>query len=397
MNQRGQVYPFLALMLVAMLGVSSLSVDIGYYRYQQRVQQTAADSAALAGAQASSFASPNAQNAAFQDAALNGFATPAGGGVTVTVDPNYSDSYTTGGTGVKVTITKTYPRFFGSIFMAGNQSISTFAVARVSGGGSTDYDCMLALGSPGFSTAGGSINAPNCGIMSNGGISAAGGTWDAQSIGYAGTKSIAGTSFTSATPGPTSAVSDPCTTTYAGCNYLTNNPPTPSGCTNVSQAGGTKSLGPGCYSGISTAGTTINLQPGVYIMTGSISISGGTLECTSCDGVANGVTIVDNSGSGVSIAGGTVSLQAPTTGSYAGMLFYDPTGTAGVSIAGGGDGVTGIVYAPKASVSVAGGLIDGFAALIGKGFSLAGTGIATFTTPPPNNSIFLTGSTDLAE
>jgi Putative Flp pilus-assembly TadE/G-like len=397
MNNRGQVYPFVALMLVAMLGVSALSVDVGYYRYQQRIQQSAADSAAIAGAQASTFASPNAENAAFQDAALNGFATPNNSGITVAVDPNYSDSYTTGGTAVKVTITKAYPRFFGSIFMGGNQSLSTVAVARETAGGSADYDCMLALGAPGFSTAGGSINAPNCGIMSNGGLSAAGGTFDAKSIGYAGTESVAGTSFTGATPAPAAAVSDPCTTLYTGCKYLANNPQPQTGCTNISRAGASVSLSPGCYSGISLAGGSLDFAPGVYVLTGPISVAGVTaITCNSCTGGSSGVTLVDANGSAISMSGSTVTLPAPTTGDFAGMLLYDPTGTS-VSIAGGAGSVTGVVYAPKASLSVAGSLIDGFAALIGNGFSLAGTGIATFATPPPNSDIFLSGSTSLAE
>ena len=47
MNQRGQVYPLFGLLLVALLGFAALSIDMGYYRYQQRLQQTATDSAAV--------------------------------------------------------------------------------------------------------------------------------------------------------------------------------------------------------------------------------------------------------------------------------------------------------------------------------------------------------------
>ena len=49
-SQRGQTLVLVALLLVVLMGLTSLAADAGYYHYQQRVMQTAADSAALAGA-----------------------------------------------------------------------------------------------------------------------------------------------------------------------------------------------------------------------------------------------------------------------------------------------------------------------------------------------------------
>src|SRR5580704_10943740 len=49
-SERGQALVFAAIGLVALLGFVGLGIDMGTLRYQKRLQQTAADAAALAGA-----------------------------------------------------------------------------------------------------------------------------------------------------------------------------------------------------------------------------------------------------------------------------------------------------------------------------------------------------------
>ena len=49
--QRGQILPVVALALVALLGVTAFSIDVGYAYYAKRQLQSAVDAAALAGAQ----------------------------------------------------------------------------------------------------------------------------------------------------------------------------------------------------------------------------------------------------------------------------------------------------------------------------------------------------------
>ena len=48
--ERGQALPLVAISMLVVLGLSSLAIDVGSWRYQQRRAQTAADSAAMAGA-----------------------------------------------------------------------------------------------------------------------------------------------------------------------------------------------------------------------------------------------------------------------------------------------------------------------------------------------------------
>jgi Flp pilus assembly protein TadG len=58
-NEKGQVLPLLALVLVALLAVSALTIDLGRAYYSKRALQSSADAAALAGAQGL----PNASSA----------------------------------------------------------------------------------------------------------------------------------------------------------------------------------------------------------------------------------------------------------------------------------------------------------------------------------------------
>ena len=56
-NEKGQVLVTAAVGLVVLLGFAGLGVDVGVMRYQKRLQQTAADGAAVAGAVDLSFGS----------------------------------------------------------------------------------------------------------------------------------------------------------------------------------------------------------------------------------------------------------------------------------------------------------------------------------------------------
>src|ERR1051325_8380390 len=70
-KQSGQVLVGAAVALVVLCGFAGLAIDMGALRYQKRVQQTAADSAAIAGA--SNLTYTGYQTAAQAAAAQNGF------------------------------------------------------------------------------------------------------------------------------------------------------------------------------------------------------------------------------------------------------------------------------------------------------------------------------------
>ena len=50
--------------MVVLMGAASLAVDVGYWRYQQRLEQSAADSAAIAGATELAYTAANVATAA---------------------------------------------------------------------------------------------------------------------------------------------------------------------------------------------------------------------------------------------------------------------------------------------------------------------------------------------
>ncbi len=89
------------------------------------------------------------------------------------------------------------------------------------------------------------------------------------------------------------------------------------------------------------------MQPGQYEFTGTIEQTGGNL-------VGSGVTLyVAPSASPIQLGGNGVSLSAPTSGSYANVLYYqDPSNTALAQFTSTNTSVTGLVYAPAATGQV---------------------------------------------
>ncbi len=335
MRSRGQVYLLFAFLLFAFLCVAALAIDIGVYRGQQRLQQTATDSAAIAGAQAAAYASPNAAQAALDDAATNGFTTPS---ATVSVDPNYSDAYTTGSiAAVKVTVTQNYARFFGGIVSGGQVPVSTSAVAKLAATGNA---CLVSLANaPATTTQNGSkINGPNCSIYANDNITFDGGSINVASVQYnsASTETSHGgpSQFTNASPVPSLPIPDPCSNvpgcfalsqaSAAGLNMTALNASATCTTTQTVPASGGRAT-PGCYNGGTTGVTfdSVTFQPGLYTIvgTGGVHFTG----TSSNSGGAPGATFYVNAGPlDVSTKAATLNLSAPSSGLSAGVLFYQP-------------------------------------------------------------------------
>ncbi|HEV2306844.1 MAG TPA: pilus assembly protein TadG-related protein, partial [Candidatus Acidoferrales bacterium] len=78
-KQAGQALVLTAVALVVLMGFAGLAIDMGVLRYEKRLQQTAADAAAIAGANNLAYGgvTVGAQNAA----ASNGFTDNGGGQV----------------------------------------------------------------------------------------------------------------------------------------------------------------------------------------------------------------------------------------------------------------------------------------------------------------------------
>jgi len=327
-------------MLFVLLGVAALAVDVGYLRYQQRIQQTATDSAAFAGANELSYgAGGNVTNGARGDAALNGF-THDGTNIVVTVNTPYSGN----ASAVEVIIVANHPTFFERVLGVSVQSVKTRAVALLSTTGPAQ--CVYALGGGATNMNGTTINAPNCGIIVDGDLSLNGTTITMASIGVVGSFSSnpANAQETVALP-----ATDPCPR-ITGCAYLAANPPATAPCppanTNLSINGGSATLFPGVYCGaVSMNGANVTFQPGVYVFNGGLNVNGGTLTGT-------GVTFY-LAGQSVNSNGVTWNLIAPTSGPTVGMLFYQPpSNTTSANFNGsGGSGLAGALYLPTATLT----------------------------------------------
>ena len=160
-GESGQVLPLIAVCLTAIMGFAGMSVDVGYFEYHQRQEQSAADAAALGAAQQLAYAgcpsSSSAKTAAYNDIASNGY-TNGANGVTVSVSnppatpspapsgkPSPSPAPYAGNpcaVSVQVTGTKT-PTFFTKLFGHANGATqSTAAIALLV---KNDDNCIFLL------------------------------------------------------------------------------------------------------------------------------------------------------------------------------------------------------------------------------------------------------------
>src|SRR5579885_2964809 len=272
---RGQVIPIAAVALTALIGAASLAVDVGYWRYKQRLEQSAADSAAIAGADELLFSGGGVAAQAQADATANGF-TNGVGSATVTVNnPPASGPNAGNNNAVEVVITKLQPPFFAGIF-GGSQTVQARAVAVLSSAGTGCIYVMRGNLSGDLTLHGGGRGGittnPLCGLVVNNDMTVTGqANVDVSFASYAGSGPRGG-SWPNGQPVHSVPGTDPCQR-VAGCEYLatlpTNHPELFSApCQDSPANGGTlpaNPLPPGhyCYGPYSS---TVTLQPGLYIM-----------------------------------------------------------------------------------------------------------------------------------
>src|SRR5580692_10784255 len=166
-KEAGQALVLAAMGLTLFILAAGLGIDMGFLRYQKRLQQSAADSAAIAGAAEIPYGgcSTGSCPGATTDSASNGF-TDGADNVTVTVYSPPNDGPHAGLSGyVEVLVTKIQPTFFVKIAGVNSATVTARAVAYLS---ANFQNCMYALGTGnGGITNTGTLSAPNCGIISN--------------------------------------------------------------------------------------------------------------------------------------------------------------------------------------------------------------------------------------
>lgn len=377
--------PMVGIAAILLMGAAGFAVDTGFHQYQQRMQQTATDSAAIAGAQ--ELQNGNFVAAARADAATNGFndntgatSCPAGAGVgTVCVEvynpPQPGDAFAGNTSAVEVDITAYHPTFFEKVFNVNNVPVTTKSVAvlKALGGSVCIYQLDPSKGANFNATTGGALNIPTCGLMLNGPTNFNNNTVDAGFIDCASTCSNG--TFTGSQPTSSPPIADPCPG-ITQCAYLAKNAPT---CAAPQSPPAVDALGnvtvpAGCYNGFTYHnGTTTNPSLtvnfcGLYVITGTADVSStgtGALPITITEPLGcPGVTFYVTGNGAINFRNANMLLNAPTSGDYsqyaAGenkVLFYqtsDDTNTANLQSATCltcVSQISGLMYFPSANLN----------------------------------------------
>ncbi len=368
---RGQVFVTVSLALVALMGISSLAVDVGHLWTTRRLMQNAADAAAMAGADEVAIGGSKSQvKAAAQAAsAQNGFTDDSrtfasSSHVSVAVyQPPQSGPYATSPNAVQVIVSQTQPTYFIRVLGWQSVPVSTVAVGLTVSGGSCVYALDPRASGTITITGTASLNSA-CGIYDNSYSSSAlivsgGGILQAPLVGVVGGTTING-----------GGSSPPSTGIAAFGDPLAWVPqPTAGACTSYKMQVITGTVYPGLYCGgiKINGGANVTFMPGTYIIDGGglVILSNATVTGSSVTFFLTGQNTSNgspNAYGGVQIAGGAnVNLSAAcdsTSGGIEGMLFFqDRAMTNGMgSVINGGStsSFSGALYFPTTALSYSG-------------------------------------------
>ncbi|MGD1036047.1 MAG: pilus assembly protein TadG-related protein [Roseiarcus sp.] len=320
-----------ALLLPVLVGFIGLGIDTANWYSNHRQMERIAELAATAAApylsntsNTSAIITAIAEN----DAVLNGLSTSNGDSIAVVVASNRST--------VSVTATRQLDLYFSSLFLP----TAPVTAATAEAGSSSNPVCILvqaATSSQALSVnSGASLNAPDCEIdVASTSSSAAvfnASLMQVAKVCVAGGSTVNDGSTINNLTNDCTPATDP---------YISNIPtPTVGSClVNGNVYGpGTVNLNPGTYCGNYNwnGPGTLNLAPGLYI------INGGVNWTLSENWTVNGAGVTFyfvNSGSYIDFNGGaTVNLTAPTTGTYANILMFEPPGLSSSQSGCTGDG-----------------------------------------------------------
>lgn len=390
-RQRGSILPMVSVLAMTIVAFMGLAFDSSYFYYEKRRVQTAADAGALAGAQELYRGSTTTiTDAARKDTSLNRY-THQVNGVDVTVNhPPASGSHVGNTNFVEVIVSRPRPTWFIRMFGISSATVRARAVA-----GMLDaVGCVYALNrdtsnqNNGIFANGTTNSTFACGVYSNANFrTVGGGCVVAPSASYSGSYSNSSSSDSNCGPeevGQGVPAADPLVGRY------TIPATSPCAYNNFKRtSGGAVVLTPGIYCGGIEIGGSV---PSVTFSAGTYVLVGGGLKIGSgASATGTGVTFFNtypgtqmNKYEGITInTSGTVSLTAPTTGTYKALLFYqDPrviwASNNGSTLTASSTSVfQGILYFPTTDMTYAGNSsstnsTDGYTILIGYNIKIAG-------------------------
>ncbi|MEO5375826.1 MAG: pilus assembly protein TadG-related protein [Alphaproteobacteria bacterium] len=367
-DRTGSVAALWGLALPVMVGFLGLGTEVGGWYITQSQLQQAADAGAVAGALELALGeTASLQTEAMIAAASNGFAD-TDGSHEVNHPPARSPTFSGNRDTVEVYLDTRRSPSFSALFISQDITIAARAVAKVVEAGDA---CVLALESTAADATGISgtpnVNLNGCMLAVNSSSPEAltitgNAKLTAEAVSVVG--DVVGRDHIVTTNGILKGrrVADP----YADKAP----PPVPAGgCdsthTNVRVGPSeTVTLTPGRYCGEMSLKGNVTLAPGVYIIDdGGLTIDGGAIV------TGEGVTIYLTGSTPATVStvtvngGATVTLSAPTSGSYSGMLFWQAPGatSSGVNRFNGGATMQlkGALYFPTQEIQFTGGATTG--------------------------------------
>ena len=361
-KQSGQVLVGTAVALVVLAGFAGLAIDMGTLRYERRLQQSAADAAAMTAASNlvyNSGVALGARNAATQDGFTD---TDSGAGcvgsvlgcVSVAVNVGPSVGPHAGDTKyVEAIVTAVQPTYFMNIFGVNKSVVSARAVAT-NITGSSKNNCLVTLGAPiaaieGVNVTGNAtIKAPNCGIADNGNFDTTGNAYSVVADSFAVSGQCLGNDCKSSNVVCTqTATGCPTYGTAAAPDPLANGPApitTPSDpgysstCAGAvpcdwSSPTGASTIQPGKYNSILIGkNSVVTMAPGIYYINGSVGGSNAGLN------FQGGASLTSQG-----YLGGTNPCGSDPASQISGvMIFFTNTSSINKAVGGGGNNVPNI-------------------------------------------------------
>ncbi len=357
--------------LLVLLLMAGLGVDVGYLRYQRQQMQKAADAGAVAAGAALVYHGSYV-SAARNDAAANGF-THGVGGVTVAVNsPPTSGAYSGNANYVEVIVSQPRPTFFMRVGGFTSVNVSARAVSSAANSGSgciyaldpTDSSSFFMNGSSSLNSACGVLVNSNSGAaltktgsgyiaITDGGVGVVGGV---NNNGNSG--SISPTPITGIAPfsDPLSWLAAP---TVGSCDY-NNTKITSSGSVTLTAGvycGGITITGSGTVTFDASNGKPFILNGGGFTTNGSAKLIGSGVTFYNT-GTTSGSAKTRYAPVHFGGSSGT-SLTAPTSGPFAGILFFQDRTIqdySGQNIWDGSnvDKYEGAIYSPTVPVTYTG-------------------------------------------
>lgn len=406
--------PLLAFATLAILAMAALAVDVGTWRYQQRIEQSAADAGAVAGAirlyysplTPGTLAPVEIRDAARNATSTNGFTDDAGIGQTVVAVNNPPTNNTPSnvgatpyppGSAVEVIVTKQQPTYFARVLGRLSQAVSARAVAvRVP---DINPVCLEQLEtSSGLLLSSGNVVAVKCSITTNGPVDVGKGTVANDLYYYGGAPSTSLTDSSGASVSPINQASANPDTCYKipGCNYLQNTPIPPL------SIGATIAIGQTLFTAPAPPGYlvingpilgNVKFNPGLYYIYGGISASVSGTGVTLVN--VNGPSVIGGGGTGAIDISAPASFGPPDNAPTAGVAFYQPPTNLFTTIRNNGTPTVwnGLYYAPNATFT-SNGKPDTFSTLIIGNFRMNSSN--TLTINPSVNPVTAVSTNQLS-